>query len=115
MPKDFGDLIRRSQLQIMAHLCEMGECTIREYMKAKGLSESQVPFVTIGNDFRALRESGLVEMEKRGSVAIYRATVSASQFRRWCARYIIENAFGGSVEGLLDALDELTTAKKKSA
>jgi predicted transcriptional regulator len=91
-----------AELKILRELWVHGASTVRE-IHDRVSKEWPVGYTTVLKLLQRMLEKGLVGRREKGRAHVYRAAVSAERTRRRIARELLERAFGGSIQGLIEA------------
>ena len=93
-----------AEFRALLFLHKHGPATVREYLQEGGLHDEGRAYTSVMSLMNVLHEKGYATRKEEGRAFRYTAALSLTDLRNRALHYVLDHAFGGSVEELKAAV-----------
>jgi BlaI family penicillinase repressor len=113
MAKPKKEIPTPAEFRALLFLHKHGPATVREYLMEGGLHEEGRAYTSVMSLMNVLHEKGFATRKEEGRAFRYAATLSLADLRSRALKWVLENAFGGSLEEMKKAVATMEPASKR--
>lgn len=102
-----------AEFRALLFLHKHGPATVREYLTEGGLHDEGRAYTSVMSLMNVLHDKGYASRKEEGRAFRYTATMSLADLRSRALNFILEHAFGGSVDEMKAAVSKMEAPSKR--